>query len=154
AHPPGCPAAAPTAVVAARAWLSSSQADGLHPRDNAPGPAQTTGPLGTYPARGQSQCLDYDGASLDRTTVAGVLVDYVGSTCYRRIHEGCCGNELGSLWVSAKSVFGFKPKECSANHKGRFCQEVTKGDIAIQTPTHFASPSTIGPVRETLPGGG
>jgi hypothetical protein len=154
AHPPGCSATAPTTMLASRAGSFGIQPDGVEPRDNPPGPAQTTGPLGTYPAGRQTQCLDYDGANHDRTTVAGVLIDYVGSTCYRRIHEGCCGNELGSLWVSAKSVFGFTPKECSANHKGRFCQEVTKGDIAIQTPTHLASPAAIAAIRETLPGGG
>ena len=130
AHPPGCPAAQ-LAVVAPGHGIT---------RDNPPGSPVVPGPLGVYPAGNQTQCLDYDGLDLssigfDRTGITGTLAAYTFSTCSKRIDEGCCGDELGSLWVSFKKVFGFKPVDCQKNHKGRYCQELERGDVTVQTPS-------------------
>jgi len=120
-------------------------------KDN-PTPAKTDGALGSYPVGNQSSCLDYDGdPTADRETVLGTFQAYNGSTCDLAIRDGCCDNELGQVSVSAKTAIGsifkwvgtkfgttplysFTPVSCSSNHKGRFCQEVTKGDLSLQTP--------------------
>jgi hypothetical protein len=126
-----------------------------------PPQAKMDGALGSYPLGNQRCCRDYDGGSWDPTTWYGVLWNYMGSTCDTLISSGCCSGELGSISASAMATIGLlTPKSCHKNHKGRYCQEVTQGDVGVQLPIGLASTYVAGagleveqPVRlgETIP---
>lgn len=104
----------------------------------------TTGALGSYPTLAGGRCADEDGGfGLSGESVLGVLTNYLFSTCHDQILSGCCDNELGSLIVSARTalgkITGWKPTPCDKNHKGRLCQELLQGDVAVQVPAGVAS---------------
>jgi hypothetical protein len=133
-----CTAAAP----AARAH-SHAEPSMLNPNP-ALFPGRITMELGTYPnpdpAAAQIACLDYDGiieSHTDRgeTSATGVIA-YPGSTCFVQVELGCCDNEAADVRRRLANAF-LDPREfpllhCPDNHKGRFCQSLTKGDVSIK----------------------
>jgi hypothetical protein len=106
-------------------------------------PPKITTEFGTYPnedpGAAQVACLDYDGfieSHTDRgdSSETGVIA-YPGSTCNLQVSIGCCDNEAADIGRQVASVVSptrFPVLACTQNHKGRFCQSVTKGDVAIQ----------------------
>ncbi len=52
------------------------------------------------------------------------LLSYFGSTCNKRVLMGCCPNEGGWGIFSATIC-------CVKNHRGRFCQELSPGDLKV-----------------------
>jgi hypothetical protein len=122
------------------------------PRDQSqtdPNQAQTQGPLGTYPAGNQHCCRDFDGIPGDTETVLGTLLAYVDSTCDELVESGCCAGELGSIKNSVLSAVGLlTPVSCQQNHKGRYCQEVSQYDVAVQVDANVAIPDS--PVTKSI----
>ncbi len=79
-------------------------------------------PLDTYPPTPrESACQILDGWIDSNTSPLG---SYFGSTCFNRVLSGMCPNE-GGFGIFASEICCFK------NHKGRFCQEVTPGDMKL-----------------------
>src|SRR5581483_8646167 len=79
-------------------------------------------PQPTYPpTRRADSCDNLDGFVSSNTSP---LLSYFGSVCNKRVVVGCCPNEGGWLIFSATIC-------CVKNHKGRFCQELSPGDVAI-----------------------
>jgi hypothetical protein len=79
-------------------------------------------PLGTYPpSPRESACEILDGWIDSDTSPLG---SYFGSTCFDRVIGGACPNE-GGFGIFASTICCFK------NHKGRFCQELTRGDMKL-----------------------
>lgn len=97
-------------------------------------PAPTEGGLtlrpreSTYPTGTETECLDYDGPVFtgDKTSE----IAYLGSTCFNRVLAGCCPNEGGTPGQHFFPQF-YTYASCNENHKGRFCQEVTPGDLVV-----------------------
>ncbi|MBI2981827.1 MAG: hypothetical protein HYY44_05995 [Deltaproteobacteria bacterium] len=82
----------------------------------------------SYPTGKETTCLDYDGPV--NTGNNGSVMAYLGSTCFKRVVAGCCPNEGGTPGQKLFPQF-YTYASCSENHKGRFCQEVTPGDITL-----------------------
>jgi len=131
----------------------ASQASHVHYHDGAaldasqtdPTQAKTQGPLGTYPAANQHCCRDFDGGNYDGGTTLGTLLNYMDSTCSMLIDSGCCAGELGSVKASILSSVGLlNPVSCKTNHKGRYCQEVTQGEVSVQIDGRVIGRHTIG----------
>lgn len=82
----------------------------------------------SYPTGSEVQCLDYDGPINKGQN--GSLLAYLGSTCNTRVLAGCCPNEGGTPGqLLFPSLYTYS--SCSNNHKGRWCQEVTSGDVVV-----------------------
>jgi hypothetical protein len=106
-------------------------------------PPKITMALGTYPnpdpAAAQIACLDYDGVIESHTdrgeTSATGIIAYPGSTCHIQVELGCCDNEQADVRRRVANAFldptEFPVLPCVNNHKGRFCQSVTKGDVSV-----------------------
>ncbi|MBI3924656.1 MAG: hypothetical protein HY319_03875 [Armatimonadetes bacterium] len=119
----------------------------------------TQGPRGSYPLGRELLCEDKNGIFSDLPAVPGFEkeVKYIGSTCDGYVRVGCCINEnpfsqaqynlrlasaslpglsqirdaLGSnFFLSPPSDFDLDV-QCSDNHKGRMCQQVTIGDLSV-----------------------
>jgi len=106
-------------------------------------PPLVTTEFGTYPnpdpAAEQIACLDYNGYIESHTdrgeSSATGIISYPGSTCNIQVQLGCCENEAADIGRQIASVpfpERFPVLACVSNHRGRFCQSVTKGDIAIE----------------------
>ncbi len=109
-----------------------------------PSQAQRSEALGTYPLGNQNCCRQYDGiGDGDTTTALGVVTNYIGSTCARLVNDGCCAGELGSFTASALKTLGLvEPISCKRNHKGRYCQEVTQGNLVGRVRESIVGPSS------------
>jgi len=89
----------------------------------------------TYPTGNETTCLDYDGPVLTGSNASeGNAINYLGSTCYLNVVNGCCANENGTIAFLVLDRADFERyfgnfENCANNHKGRFCQEITKGDV-------------------------
>jgi len=107
-------------------------------------PPKITMELGTYPnpapGAAQTACLDYDGIIESHTdrgdSSATGIIAYPGSTCYIQVELGCCDNEAADVRRRVANAF-LDPQEfpvlhCATNHKGRFCQSLTKGDVSVR----------------------
>jgi hypothetical protein len=103
------------------------------PTTNPPGPAQTQGRLGTYPVGNQLVCADYNGPLGGQHTSVRA---FIGSTCHNRVFAGCCENEQADIVRRIANVLlnpiKYPVLRCVNNHKGRFCQEVTPSDVALE----------------------
>jgi hypothetical protein len=112
-------------------------------------PPKVDGELGTYPnpdpAARQSVCLDYNGyiqtGERGDGSIKGAIA-YPGSTCQMQVDVGCCDNEAATIRRRILFViddFSFPILHCPDNHTGdRFCQSVTKGDLAVRVKGQVA----------------
>lgn len=86
--------------------------------------------LRTYPTFNWGFCLLTDGP----LTSVDPLLGYFGSTCSTRVDQGCCTNEGGSFLEGGLIALGVLTRiSCVNNHKGRYCQELTPGDLTVST---------------------
>jgi hypothetical protein len=82
-------------------------------------------------------CLDYNGwiqtGERGDSSLLGAI-SYVGSTCQMQVDIGCCDNEAASIRRQLGQIFevNLGPLGCTQNHSGRFCQQITSGDIAAR----------------------
>ena len=90
---------------------------GCHPPDLKHGPSRTY-----PPTRRESNCGQFDGFLPTKTP----LLQYLGSTCQKRVVQGCCSGEGG--WGIDLL---FKTICCVKNHRGRYCQELQPMDMEI-----------------------
>jgi len=122
-------------------------------------PPKITGDLGTYPnpdpAAEQVACLDYDGyiqtGERGDSSLMGAI-SYPGSTCYVQVELGCCDNEAATIRRRIANLFDeerFPVLSCFPNHRGRYCQQITKGDIAARAKSVTARASERGDIYVT-----
>lgn len=99
--------------------------DALVPNCHDPSTASKPGTIAaegiTYPPKFRADDCEIGDGFVKSSSVP--LVSYLGSTCNVRVVVGCCPNEGG--WLISKTIC------CVKNHRGRFCQELSPGDIAI-----------------------
>jgi hypothetical protein len=142
--PPSCHAGA---VPAGIGQVASFETNALNP-DPTQFPPKLDGSLGTYanpdPAAEQVACLDYDGfiqtGERGDSSIKGAI-SYPGSTCQKKVDEGCCDNEAATVRrriLTLVDEFTFPVLGCVGNHKGRYCQQITKGDVAAEAKGQVA----------------
>lgn len=125
------PPANPTPIVLSLMFSTPCRMSGpgfpeLANCDMPAGTAEHHMPEKTFPpTRREDSCGQLDGFIRPSVNVPGAaLIAYFGSTCQKRVVEGCCANEGGWL-IDPKTIC------CVKNHKGRFCQELSPGDLEV-----------------------
>ena len=101
--------------------------------------------LGSCPPGDQSACEDQNGVLCTQppSQCEHTIPNYFGSTCYFKVEEGCCTYERAEVLIGGVQVPNPNPRPCVETHKGRFCQEVVRGDLSIRVAGHLASEPII-----------
>ncbi|HYR95266.1 MAG TPA: hypothetical protein VEM57_00965 [Candidatus Binatus sp.] len=155
--PPSCHAPGSAAITPRLAFHELAR---LNP-DTTLFPPKVNGDLGTYPssdpAATQVACLDYNGfvqtGERGDGSIKGAIA-YPGSTCQMQVDLGCCDNEAATIrrhLLSLVDEYTFPILHCPDNHKGeRFCQSVTKGDLAVRVKGKVGRQDDGGTLEFTL----